>query len=275
MVNSCEDIALRREDPEPAIEKMSDEIAKILGENLTAIYLYGSYTLGDFRLGWSDLDILVLTKAAVSEEQAGRLVGLRQELQLNEPDCPFYRCFEGGMLSLCAFIGGLPDRAVYWGTSGQRITDGYGFDAFCRKELIENGRLLRGEEIRSRLSAPSCKELAENVRLHYESIRKYSHLSGESIYSFGWILDIARCVYTLRTGGVISKTAAGEWALKNRIFDGDGALKTALEVRKAPQKFFESAELRKEAAELGPTVQRYADVLEKELKYFCEKRTEG
>lgn len=269
------DGVLQAQGVETAIEKMTAEIAEILGENTAAMYLYGSYTIGDFRLGWSDLDILVLTEAAITEEKAERLVGLRQKMQLREPDCPFYRCFEGGMLSLNAFLNDLPDRVVYWGTSGQRITDSYVFDAFCRKELIESGRLLRGKDVRGRLTLPSREELAENVRRHFESIRKYSHLSGESIYSFGWILDIARCVYTLRTGGIISKTAAGEWALKEHIFNCDGALKTALEVRKDPQKFNESAALQKEAAELDPVIQRYADVLENELNYWREMRTEG
>ena len=252
-----------------AAEKTADKIAEILGDNLAAVYLYGSCTLGDFRLGWSDIDILVLTEAAISDKHAERLVGLRQEMSEESGDA-LYRCFEGGMLSLNAFIGGLSDRVVYWGTSGQRIADSYSFDAFCRKELIESGRLLRGRDIRTMLTLPDYSEIAENVRRHYDSIRKYSRLSGKSIYSFGWILDIARGIYTLRTGKIISKTAAGEWALKNNIFDDDGALKTVLEVRKDPQKFYKSAELQEAAAELDPTIQRYADVLEDELGNFFD-----
>ena len=252
--------------PEKAIEKMSAEIAKILAENSPSIYIYGSYTLDDFRLGWSDLDILVLTEKPISEKQAGQLVGLRQEMSRSEPNCPFYRLFEGGMLSLSAFIGGLPDRVVYWGTSGQKIAESYRFDAFCRKELLESGRLLVGRDIRGLINPPDFREIRENVRQHYESIRKYACLSGRSIYSFGWLLDIARCIYTLRTGDIISKTHAAEWALESRIFGGPAALETALEIRRNPRIFFESEELQDMAENLNPTVQSYADLLEKELE---------
>lgn len=44
-----------------------------------SVYLYGSSVLNDFRLGWSDIDILILTGKQMSEEQAQRLVGLRGE----------------------------------------------------------------------------------------------------------------------------------------------------------------------------------------------------
>ena len=44
------------------------------------LYLYGSAVLGDFRPGWSDLDILCLPAAPLSPDTAGRLVLLRQEL---------------------------------------------------------------------------------------------------------------------------------------------------------------------------------------------------
>ena len=86
-----------------------------------SIYLYGSVVLGDFKSGWSDIDILVLTKKPITEEQANRLVNLRRVMLAEESDNPYYRSFEGEMLTLDAFIGKMPDRVVYWGTGGQRI----------------------------------------------------------------------------------------------------------------------------------------------------------
>lgn len=63
-----------------SIEIMKTRIAEILVENEPSIYLHGSVVLNDFRLGRSDIDILALTKAKISEEQANRLLNLRQEL---------------------------------------------------------------------------------------------------------------------------------------------------------------------------------------------------
>ena len=140
--------------------------------------------LGDFKLGWSDIDILVLTRNPIAEEQANRLVNLRQEMRAEEPGNPYYRSFEGGMLTLDAFINKTPDRVVYWGTSGQRITDNYYFDSFSSKILLENGRLLYGEDVRERLTTPSYKDLKKDVARHLDTIRNYAYLSGQSLYSF-------------------------------------------------------------------------------------------
>lgn len=247
------------------INNMTTRIADILLLNEPSVYIYGSYVLDDFRFGWSDIDILVLTRKPISEQQADKLVFLRQSINDAEPNNPLYRCFEGGMLALDAFKHRIPTRVVYWGTSGQRISDSYHFDACCMKELLDHGQLIYGKDIREQLTPPSFEDIKANIQFHYETIRKYGSSSGRSIYSFGWLLDIARCIYTLRTGKIISKTAAGEWALQECLFPDSAALETALVIRKNPQKFHEDAELQDLSERLGNIIQQYANVLEKEL----------
>lgn len=249
-----------------AINNMTTQIADILLLNDPTVYLYGSCVLDDFRFGWSDIDILVLTEKPISEQQADKLVSLRQSINAAEPNNPIYRCFEGGMLTLDAFKYHVPTKVVYWGTSGQRITDNYHLDACCMKELFDYGCLMYGKDIREQLTPPSFEDIKANIQFHYETIRKYANSSGRSIYSFGWLLDIARGIYTLRTGKIISKTAAGEWALQNCLFPNTAALEIALAVRKNPQKFQEDTELQDLSEKLGNIIQQYANVLEKELK---------
>jgi len=249
-----------------AIKNMTAKIAGILSRSVPSIYIYGSYVLDDFQFGWSDIDILVLTEKPISEQQADEIVYLRQNMSAAEPNVPFYRCFEGGILTLYAFKHHVPDRVIYWGTSGQRITDSYQFDAFCMKELFDNGHLLYGKDVRGQLTPPSFEDIKTNIQFHYDTIRKYASCTGRSIYSYGWLLDIARCVYTLRTGKIISKTGAGEWALQNCLFPDSAVLETALKVRKNPQVYLESVELQNLSEKLGNVIQQYANVLEKELK---------
>jgi len=248
-----------------AITKMTAEIVKILHNNPPSVYLLGSCVLDDFRLGWSDIDILVLTKDPVSDQQAELLLRLRQRCQTLEPDNPLFRRFEGGMLALDAFQHHTPTTVVYWGTSGQRITDHYIFDACSMKGLLESSQLLYGKEIRQQLTPPAFADLKANIEFHYNTIRKHASLTGRSIYSFGWILDIARGIYTLRTGKIISKTAAGQWALENHLFSDSSALEIALTVRKNPEQFQKDSSLQYLSEKLGPMIQQYADVLEYEL----------
>lgn len=249
-----------------SIQTVRDTIAAILAENAPSVYLYGSIVLDDFRLGWSDIDILVLTEKQISPAQAERLVCLRQELTEREPENPYYRLFEGGMLQLSAFLNDAPDTVVYWGTSGERITDRYVFDSFCKTELLDHGVLLYGKDVRDQLRRPSYEDLRADVRRHYQTIREHGGNTGRSLYSFGWLLDISRCIYTLRMGKIVAKTKAGEWALKNGLCPDASALQTALRVRKEPGIFHKDKGIQTYAVDVGNAVQQYADVLERELK---------
>lgn len=254
-----------RKDRQLAINNMVQRISGILADCEPSIYMYGSSVLNDFRLGWSDLDILVLTRKQINDEQAKMLVGLRQTMLADEPNNPYYRSFEGGMLTLDAFLSKKTDLVVYWGTSGERITDSYAFDSFGMAELVESSVLLYGKDIRKELKCPTFHELYADVKRQYETIRKYAQSTGRSFYSFGWMLDIARCIYTLRTGKIIAKTSAAEWALENDLCPDPDALRFALKVRRKPLKYKDDKQTFDYAETLAEPIQRFADVLENEL----------
>ena len=80
------------------------------------------------------------------------------------------------------------------------------------------------------------------------------------------MLDIARCIYTLRTGKIIAKTDAAEWALNNNLCSDPSALATALKVRRNPLKYRDDKEIFEYAETLAESIQRFADALEKELE---------
>lgn len=253
-----------------AISAMTQRIAEILEPYSPSIYLYGSVALHDFKSGWSDIDILVLTGREIPEAQALTLVNLRQTMLQEEPENRHYRLFEGGMLTLDAFLCGKKDRVVYWGTSGERIADNYAFDAFCMSELLDSGVLLYGNDLRGNFIHPDFDALKENVTRHYETIRKYAGLSGRSFYTYGWLLDISRCIYTLRTGKIIAKTAAGEWALKEKLCPCEAVLAKAVKIRKEPDIYKNDTAIFDYAETIGEDIQRYADILERELKIARE-----
>ena len=248
-----------------SINGMVREISRILADCDPTIYLYGSSALNDFRLGWSDIDIIVLTEKQISESQANLLVNLRRTMLADEPDNLYYCSFEGAMLTRSAFLANADDRVVYWGTSGERITDKYAFDSFGMAELVESSVLLYGKDIRKELKYPAFHELYADVKRHYETIRKYAQSTGRSFYSFGWILDIARCIYTLRTGKIIAKTKTAEWALENNLCPNPDALRYALKVRRSPLEYEDDKATFDYAETFAEPIQRFANILEKEL----------
>ncbi len=250
---------------ENSINTMVNRITRVLSENNPNIYLFGSVALNDFKLGWSDIDIICLTEKVLSEEQAQVLVELRQTLLKEYPDNVYYRLFEGGILSINAFLNKATDRVVYWGTSGQRITDTYELNPFSKIEIKDSGKLLFGRDFRDKISYPTEDEIKRAVNNHYEAIRKYVKETNKSITSAGWLFDIARCLYTLKTGEIIAKTDAGEWAIGENLVPDIKIMKRAIEVRKNPNYYKTDEDTLNWLATLGPHIQRFADVLENQL----------
>ena len=253
-----------RNDMQNAVSTMANEIVRIMDGDVYGIWLYGSVVMDDFRPGWSDIDFVALTNGPVSESQAEQLVTLRQQMLEKEPGNPYYRSFEGVIATLDEYRGKSFRRLVYWGTSGQRVTDRYEPDVFSAFELAKYGKPVYGGKLWI-LPAPGREELVRAVRAHYESIRKYAVQTNESLYSCGWLLDIARCIYTLRTNDVISKTRAGAWALEEHLFPEEEPLRKTLEIRQDPQAFKDREDVKQWLISLGPVVQLYADTLEHEL----------
>ncbi len=101
------------------------------------------------------------------------------------------------MLTLSAFLTGKADRVVYWGTGGERIAEHYAFDSFCKKELIQNGIRLYGKDIRDQLPAPSAGDLPADIARCCDTFKKHARDTGRSLYTFGRMPDISRCLYTL------------------------------------------------------------------------------
>ena len=237
-----------------AIKIMTDEIVSVLADNKPTVYLFGSVALGDFKLGWSDIDILVLAEKEITEQQADILIGLRQDILKRYPGNPYFRLFEGGILSADAFLCNKNERTVYWGTSGQRITDTYKFDSFGMAELLDNGILVYGDDIRVKMKYPSYTQMRDDIAHHVQAARTHG-------VSVGWLLDIARGIYTLRTGKIIAKTTAGEWALKEGLCPDLEMLRKAVQIRKEPQRFS-----KEDKAVDNTVIQRFANVLDNEFE---------
>ena len=248
-----------------AIDAMVNEIVRIMDGDVYGIWLYGSVVMEDFRPGWSDIDFVALTRGEISETRAEQLLTLRQQMLEKEPGNPYYRFFEGVIANLDEYREGKFRRLVYWGTSGQRVTDRYEPDTFSAFELAKYGKPVYDGKPWI-LPAPGREELIRAVREHYESIRKYAVQTNDSLYSCGWLLDIARCIYTLRTGDVVSKTQAGIRALEENLFPDEGPLRKTVEIRQDPQAFRDREDVKQWLKGLGPVVQQYADVLEAELR---------
>ncbi len=247
-----------------AINTMTVTLVRLLAENEPSIYLYGSITAEDFHPGWSDIDLLVLTANPIRPEQAEELVTLRQTLLACDHDTPQYRLFEGGMLDLRAFLGDEATTVVYWGTTGEQIRAHHAFSPFDRASLLQNGQLLWGKDVRRHIERPTFGDIHAAIAQHLQTIQ--AHGKGDrSIYAFGWLLDIARCMYTLVNGKLTTKTAAAQWALDEQLCPCPEELSMALMVRRQPEVIRDESVL-DYAENLTEAIQKYALLLGQALK---------
>lgn len=97
----------------------------------------------------------------------------------------------------------------------------------------------------------------------------------ETLYSCGWLLDISRGIYTLRTGEVIAKTKAGEWALQQGLCRWKRSWSGRCKCAAARCFTGTQPEVKRWLCTLGPAVQRFADVLEKEIARSQREQPKG
>lgn len=246
-----------------AINTMAVSIYNILESVQPSIYLYGSVTAEDFRPGWSDIDLLVLTQEPITETQADLLLTLRQQLAQRDPDTPYYRAFEGGMLDLGSFLTNESTRVVYWGTTGERIKERHAFSPFDVASLLQNGQLLLGKDVRRHFEMPEYQDIATAVVSHAVTIRQHGK-GARSLYAYGWLLDIARCMYTLVNGRLTTKTTAAQWALDEHLCPCPAELSMALTVRRQPE-LIKDEQVLAYAEGLTEAIQSFLNLLEKAL----------
>ncbi len=248
-----------------SINKLLEAIKNILKDNILSFYIYGSTLMNDYKHGWSDIDIICFTKHDILDTQAEELKMLRQTLRDKEPKNKYFRKFEGIFVPFNNFQNNDILKVVYWGTSGQKIKDDYKMDPFSKYQIINNSKLIFGTDVLNQLLPPTKAEFIDAIKYHYNSIREHAQTTDTSLYSCGWLLDIARCLYTLKYNSVISKTDAGKWALKNNLCPEPDQMKKALKVRKKPLKYKNNEKTKQWLSSLGPSVQLFANVLEQEL----------
>ena len=135
--------------------------------------LYGSVTMDDFQFGWSDIDFCLLTERPISQELAETLVFLKQTMTEEKDPNPFFRLFEGVIMTKKDLLTPGEGKIVYWGTSGQRILSRFSLDPFTRMELIRDGIPVFGTDFRHLISPPDRAEIVQAIQRHYEAIRTY------------------------------------------------------------------------------------------------------
>ncbi|MER7274196.1 aminoglycoside adenylyltransferase domain-containing protein [Dactylosporangium sp. NPDC000244] len=212
------------------------------------LYLVGSAALDDYREGVSDLDFVAVLPSAPGPDEVADLAAVHRALRRSRP------LLDGVYLTaadLAAPPSAAPPRP---GVHAHRFSPAgaFGHDPVTWHTLAHHGIAVRGPEPSTLDVHTDAAELRAWTRANVASYwRPWLRRRGHALLTdrgVAWgVLGLARMRYTMATGGIASKSAAGAWAL-DAFPDHAQALREALRLRAGGPPQFRSRLVRRAAA---------------------------
>jgi hypothetical protein len=201
-------------------------------------YIHGSATMDDYQPRRSDLDVVVVTERELSSQEVKRIGTLHNY---------YPRPWLNGLYVSQATLTGPPrsaptpiiafDGGRVWPATSQAV------NPIIRHELATRGVALFGPDLDRATLQQHPEELKRWVRRNMNDywgtwVDRATHRPIDALSTallsrrIAWgVLGISRQLYTLREGGVISKTHAGEYALEHVASEHHRILREALRIR--------------------------------------------
>lgn len=194
-------------------------VKSVLGDNFVGAYMTGSFALGDADVH-SDVDFLVVTERAVSDEAQAALNALHAELY--ERETHWAQHLEGSYAPKDELRRGGSEEWLFLDNGSTKLE----WDVHCNRPTVR--WTLRERPVT--LDGPDPRELVEPVPPEVlrdaarDVVREYAAWAHEPQERFPsgmsrWkqpylVLTLCRALHTFETGTVGSKRDAGEWALQ-------------------------------------------------------------
>jgi predicted nucleotidyltransferase len=197
------------------LEALVSGVREVLGQNLVGVYLQGSFAVGDAD-DWSDADFLVVTEEPVGERERPELDELHRRLF----DLPLHwaKHVEGSYIDRRLLRTPDPARTklLFLDHGSQELVwDDHCNTSYVRWVLREHGILLAGPNPRDLVDQMSPDLLRDEAR---ERLPEWVEWAQGLAELNRWqqpyiVISLCRILWTIEHGTVVSKRAAGEWAL--------------------------------------------------------------
>lgn len=206
------------------LHRLRTDVESILGEQFIGMYLYGSLSLGDFDPQTSDVDFLVVTKAALPDETIAALQVLHRSIATS--NLPFATRLEGSYIPQTALRRHDPDHCnhpyinSHDSHDADRVTvrvESHGSDWDIQRHIVrEHGVVIAGPPTTTLIDPVPMEAIQAGVRdLLYGWWADVfeSSLLEEPLYQAYAVLTMCRMLYTFQHGTIVSKPVAAQWAL--------------------------------------------------------------
>jgi hypothetical protein len=207
--------------PYPEINSVLQELLSgvraILGRRFVGMYLDGSLAIGDFEPDKSDLDFVVVTDGELSAQTFGDLKALHERIATGASK--WTKELEGSYIPQRALRHDRRPPAhpyIDRGSTLAMVHQESGYWVIHRHMLREHGVVLTGPPPRRLIDPVPPNELREAVlgilREWWMPMLVHAPLLQNSFYRCYAVLTMARTLYTIRHGAIVSKPVAARWA---------------------------------------------------------------
>lgn len=211
-----------RPTPYPQVNEVLDLLLsrakETLGEQFVGMYLYGSLSSGDFNPGTSDIDFLVVTDHALSQEKISGLEAMHRRIW--ETGRKWAKKLEGAYVPRELIRRHDPDGAACPTVNeGQFYVARLGSDWIIQRHVLrENGVAVAGPGPKTLIDAVSPDDIRNSVRgvlqeWWFPMLEDPAWLRehGREYHAFA-VLTMCRALHALEHGTIVSKPAAARWA---------------------------------------------------------------
>ena len=250
-----------------ALELFLRMIRDDLGEWLLSVLLYGSILFDDLSPGYGDLDFLAVVADDLDEPASERLTALRAPLRSGEYGL-YCQMIEGAFLPANMLSPDAQGKALWWGTTSERLWHKNQLGPFVLHTIREQGLVIWGEDLRRRIPKIRKHEILQELLLHCTASR--AHSKPTSLQCLDFLLTPARELLWLKTGKLSSKSEAADWGYRNAKGEWRKHLPRAKFLRRNPQAAT-CGDVQEWIRSLEPSILDATDELEREVKRAMER----
>jgi hypothetical protein len=214
-------------------------VRSVLGDNFTGAYMTGSFAIGAADVH-SDVDWLVVTERALSDEETQALNALHEQLYARETH--WAQHLEGSYAPRHELRRPGLERWMFLDNGATALE----WDRHCNTSVVrwtvrERPVVLAGPDPRELIDPVPADALRDEARPMLAEFAEWAHAphpghpSGMSRWKQPYIvLTLCRALYTLETGTVCSKREAAEWAKRSLDPEWRDVIQRALDDRPDP-----------------------------------------
>ncbi len=190
----------------------------VLGDHFVGLYLYGSLASGDFNPQTSDIDFVVVTDVDLSAELVSSLEALH--VRLWNSGLKWAAKLEGAYIPLHTLRRHDPNAAPCPTINeGRFYLDRQGSDWIIQRYILrEYGSVIAGPSLKSSIEPVTPDDLRHAVAgvLHewWQPMLNNPAWIRNREYEAYATPTMCRALYALEYGDIVSKPAAGRWALQ-------------------------------------------------------------